>query len=849
MMQEYLINKGFKLNDYMTYNNQGELILATSYVQNNTLVIIDHNSIFEIDFDYKRYCQKQNEWMNQYERIYRFIKNDIESIKLFLDEVNDFDNNYSSRRTYDRELTAIDPTPIESFFEDRFADAYGEEAYKYLAREYSVICRDGITGYMDYVMFHNSGRMYAVEENGVSYHHPFIIKEERYKSILMKQNSVVYNGGKVFRWDTQSMQNPDRIVDEIKEFFGDIKEYIIQSSISASRNFCLYNHQTEHIKELSSIRESGMNASLVVLPTGTGKTKIAIEDLSELKIYNKDFRALILVPSLDLKRQWIKDISVDDNLINNVEIATYSGIYQRYNIEVTKKYNYIIVDEAHHSVAPTLRKVLRYYQPEFLLGLTATDKRLDEKKLESVFGKYDIKLDLKEAIEGGILCQIRAFRLMTNIDLTKVRFNNLDYYSSDLEKNILVPSRNEIIADTVEKYFSDTKLSDKCGIIFCVNITHTKMMAKLLNDRGINAAAIDGKDKKRFQKIDLYMKKKIRFLCTCSLLTEGWDAPHTSVIVMARPTLSKVLYTQQLGRGTRNYPSKEALYVIDVVDNYGVFGNVSNRPWSIHSLFESQIYKPFGNVVDRGFDGNEELVVLDSIYEKEMKLAPIDVFTMQQLYSEYLSVEQLARELFVSTGTVKSWITKKRIEADISVPMLRKRLDLFSLDSVGEIRKKMGLKEHTEETIVEDFWEFIDKGDYTFSYKMYFILALMKMVNSSGDAGVDDVVEQYQEYYLERYRENRIIDRSNSPYNDRENVEDRGYMKRSMLGNPFEKFERKRFLYHAKDLKEISVHHRIWEELISDGGMERIESRMRGDLVEYYGKLEEREELGSKGMG
>ena len=135
-----------------------------------------------------------------------------------------------------------------------------------------------------------------------------------------------------------------------------------------------------------------------------------------------------------------------------------------------------------------------------------------------------------------------------------------------------------------------------------------------LQYNGFTAESIDGKDKKRVQKIEDYMNHKTQFLCTCGLLTEGWDAPHTSIIVMARPTLSKVLYVQQLGRGTRKCSNKEALYVIDVVDTYGVFGTVSNRPWSLNALFENNVYSPFGDLVKTG-SSTDELLLLDTFNE------------------------------------------------------------------------------------------------------------------------------------------------------------------------------------------------------------------------------------------
>ena len=148
-------------------------------------------------------------------------------------------------------------------------------------------------------------------------------------------------------------------------------------------------------------------------------------------------------------------------------------------------------------------------------------------------------------------------------------------------------------------------------------------MSALLNKHGIKAAAVHGKERSALKE---YQRGDIQFLCACDLLNEGWDAPQTSVIVMARPTMSKVLYTQQLGRGTRNHPGKEALYVIDVVDSY----SSALQPWSVHNLFNFGMYQPFGDLV-KSVEGtlNHELIVLDGLWETERRLEPINIFNFE----------------------------------------------------------------------------------------------------------------------------------------------------------------------------------------------------------------------------
>lgn len=815
--------------------HDGILLSETFHHLEDSLVVVDHQEIFETPFSYKRYCQKQNEWMRQYKKVFRFIAGDTSLSRFLGNGIQEEPSVYRLGSFIDRSALP-DPTPLEFRFEECFAEAFGEEALKYLGREYSFLAEDGSTVFVDYALFRKDGTWIAIEENGVSFHHPFLIKHSKYRQILEKQNSIMSADGIVFRWDTESLSNKEKIIDELKEFIGDLKDYLIQYHLLSSRGFILHEHQADYLETLCADRRSGRHSALVVLPTGTGKTLIALEDMKKLALEQGPVKALVVAPSLDLVHQWQRAVLPYASGSLGIEVMTYAAIARRYFNDPPETYQYLVVDEAHHAAAPVLKKVIQHYQPRFVLGLTATDQRLDAQRLESIFGQYEEKLDLKQAIEQGLLCQIRAFRLESSLDLSQVRFNGKDYVSADLERRIRVGSRNQLIAEVLHDYFY-SKLPGKSGLVFCVNVAHAKEMARLLRDKGFSAESVDGSDPRRQQKIDGYMDRTIQFLCTCSLLNEGWDAPHTSVIVMARPTLSKVLYTQQLGRGTRRSPGKEALYVLDVVDRYGAFGGVSNRPWSAHALLGLEYYWPFGDLVPRPGDSSSELILLDSTHETAVKLQPFELFTMQKLYEDFLSVEALARELFVSTGTINSWLQKGEITPDLSLPMGRSTVRLFHPDQVDAIRKTKGLKTHTEETLVDDFWTFIDERTYSFSYKMFFILALLEVADSAGDADIKTLMERYRAYYLERHDAGQPIDRPNSPYHNKDFLLDDQALTQSILTNPFEKFERKRFLYYARDLKKISIHHRIWDDLNQNGGIQRLHRQMLTDLESYYASL------------
>ena len=189
-------------------------------------------------------------------------------------------------------------------------------------------------------------------------------------------------------------------------------------------------------------------------------------------------------------------------------------------------------------------------------------------------------------------CLCAASAIHTNIDLTKVRFNSIQYNIRDLESKIYVPERNQLIVDTWLQY-----VKDKRTVIFCASVRHAKEIAGRLHDAGVAAEAVSGEVKAadRREILARFEKGQTMVLCACDLLNEGWDCPATEVLFMARPTMSKVLYTQQLGRGMRLSPGKESLMVFDFVDNASQY----NMPYSMHRLFRLKEYRPGALVLEQ----------------------------------------------------------------------------------------------------------------------------------------------------------------------------------------------------------------------------------------------------------
>lgn len=826
------------------------------YLSGNKPAILIDSTIYDLtlaNFQYVDYTSYQNKLMHKFNGVYRFLATDIDLLQaelaLFMSEgIEVLDLKIYGA---DRSESHIDPTPPEFNFALSFEQVFGAKHIHALQPEAPYVDRQGHRRYIDYVLHRNSQPI-AIELNGELYHHPLskIVSQKKYRSQLFKQNSLVNDGYRVYRWSNRGMQDEFKFEDQIKEYFGESQYFQSAPLYRANRkiDFSLYDHQEKAVTSLQEKRANGEHTFLIVLPTGTGKTEVFIEDFRLEFSKGNTKRALAIVPSTELKKQLIKrmgsqlpDIRVGDDFYSltlDVIVQTSAYVLRHFRKVSSEYFDYILVDEAHRAAAHGLRNVLEYFNPINLLGLTATDQRLDQQKLEDIFGSYKINLSLEEAIKQKLVPQIRVFRLLSNIDLSSVRFNGKEFVKSDLQKTVQVPSRDQLVVDLLLKYFtgcirntrSNNPLVNKQGVIFCVDIKHAKRMAELLNRHGINAAAVHGTDRAG---LDKYKSGLIQFLCACDLLNEGWDAPQTSVIVMARPTMSKVLYTQQLGRGTRNHPDKEALYVIDVVDSY----SAALQPWSVHNLFNFGMYQPFADLVNN-VEGihNQELIILDSLWEVERRLEPINIFNFEQEFGHLLNEEQLARELFVSTGTIKAWLKKGNISAHRTLPFGNKTLNYFSEQQVEKIKKDNQIKDRTDQTRKLDFYEFIEKRDYAFSYKIIFLLAMVNNCNELGEQSLDDLVGNYQKFYLKLTEKFGVAEKQKNPLNNTKNLDNVNYLKKSIRENPFEKFERKRFFYQCKDLNIISFDPVLWEKL-EQTDLIKINKQMIDDGIKYFKKF------------
>ena len=816
----------YVLRETVTYPNGG---VSRFYDDGVDMVIIDDEICSCRDgeqiFPYTLITDKQNHYMKIYRRVFRFLGFDPETIEKCLQKSRQ-EVLYSTKKISERGEHA-DSSPLELLFEQNFTDVYGMRALKYLQKEFRISDEDGNNYFLDYLIDTADSRV-AIEENGIHYHHPQLIGIEGYRKQLRKQNTCALWGLKLYRFSTEDCRFKDRIEDDIRSYLGKDTSGFREAGLLLERKTELYEHQEISLAQIEERREKGIRAFLIVLPTAAGKSRIVEEDIQKFAAGKEQFRALILAPNTNMIADWKERIDKDlQPLQDRIDIKTYSYAVRHYHEKTRDYYSYIVVDEAHHAVAPMLKRVIQYYAPEFLIGLTATDQRPDKKRLEEIFGNYTTELSLKDAMEKEVVARANVYRIETNIDLSHVRFNGKDYVNADLEKSVRVTSRNELIVNVLKDYFTEGDAGKRQGIIFCINKAHTKEMARLLNAAGISAQDYSGDTKHPEKVMQEFKEHKIRFLCACDMISEGWDYPELGILVMARPTLSKVLYLQQIGRGLRRTSIKKNVFVIDVVDEYGAMV----RPCSMHAIFGNSLYVPFGDITRQDYLPGQ-MIEIDGITERVERIVEVDIHTFEEKYGDYYSQEQLAREYFVNTGTITSWIRKGKITPTVEFPFGSKKISLFSPGDVEKYRKELNIQEHNDETVRDDFFEFLEERDYSLSYKMPFLLSFIDHMDTIGDAKIEDVLTDYIAFYQDRIDKGLPVDRPSCPYNA-ETLKDRKMIKSSMLTNPFEKFERKRFMYYSKDLGVISLNHALLAKM-SEGDWERVKGQMREDLERYY---------------
>lgn len=316
--------------------------------------------------------------------------------------------------------------------------------------------------------------------------------------------------------------------------------------------------------------DAGHTRTLLVLPTGTGKT-IVFASVAADQVRAGD-RVLILAHRGELLEQAADKLQRSTGLVSAVEKAESTCLDSWFRVVVGSVqtlqrtarlerfpqdyFGTIIIDEAHHAITDGYRRILDYFGDAKVLGVTATPDRGDMRNLGEVFDSLAFEYKLTDAIKEGYLCKIMAQTIPLQLDITSVTMSGGDYAVGDLG-TALDPYLEQIAAEMARRCKS------RKTVVFLPLIKTSQKFRDLLNTYGFRAAEVNGQSDDRRQVLADFDAGKYNVLCNSMLLTEGWDCPSVDCVVVLRPTKVRSLYSQMVGRGTRLSPGKTDLLLLD----------------------------------------------------------------------------------------------------------------------------------------------------------------------------------------------------------------------------------------------------------------------------------------------
>ena len=332
--------------------------------------------------------------------------------------------------------------------------------------------------------------------------------------------------------------------------------------------------QQKALKELRRNRDLGVKKCLIVSATGSGKTYLAAFDARNFdsrRLLYIVHRENILIDAKNTFQKIFKNSKTLGFFTGNKQdldadfiFATSSMLARHLDYFSKDEFDYICYDEVHHIVADTGSKIFEYFEPEFILGLTATPERMDNKDVLSYFdSNVPYELRLGDAIRNDLVVPFHYYGIRDEL---------LDYGNKNNEKisDSIVESKNiEFIKQEIEKH---RKKSEKLKCIaFCVTKDHARRMKDAFNEIGYNAESLTSEDSIETRKfvIDKLQNEfdPLEIITTVDILNEGIDIPSINMVLFLRPTESSTIFLQQLGRGLRKFENKEYLTVLDFIGN------------------------------------------------------------------------------------------------------------------------------------------------------------------------------------------------------------------------------------------------------------------------------------------
>lgn len=457
-------------------------------------------------------------------------------------------------------------------------------------------------------------------------------------------------------WDSLD-EVTDEFLNEYENFINKLKDYNKKNPVQFEykKEIIPNTMQQRAISNLEKLRNYGEKRALVIAATGTGKTFMSAFDVKQYHPKKMLFivhREEILRKAEESFKKVFNNENLDTGFFTGKQkqyeqkfiFSTIQTLHKHYDLFDQDEFDYIVLDEAHHAAGDSYQKVLNYFNPNFLLGMTATPERCDNADIFEMFdNNVAIEVRLHEAMEEELVVPFHYFGI-TDIDEVHLEGINMDDTAA-VAKALKINQRVDYIVEQMNLYGYDGDKRKCLG--FCVNIDHAKFMCDEFNKRGIKSACLTGDDSSDLRQS--YMKRleneedELEVIFTVDIFNEGVDIPSVNLVLMLRPTNSPIIFIQQLGRGLRKSKNKEFLTVLDFIGNHNrafliAIALKGSRYYDKDSLKVS-VKNDFMNIPGSTF------VKLDPISkERILQQLEFENFnSMKYLKEEYLSFKALLK--------------------------------------------------------------------------------------------------------------------------------------------------------------------------------------------------------------
>ena len=587
--------------------------------------------------------------------------------------------------------------------------------------------------------------------------------------------------------------------------------------------------QHEALYELELAREEGVEKGLVAAATGVGKTYLAAFDSLQFdKVLFVAHREEILRQARDS----YQIIEPDRNYtFFNGQEKDPSGDVVFASVQTLRKekylnqyfepdsFDYIVVDEFHHAAADSYLNVLEYFNPEFLLGLTATPYRMDNRDIFALCNDNLIyEIDLKNAINRDLLVPFKYYGIYdSEVNYDDINISQGKYVVKELEEKLSTHKR----ADLVYKNYQ--RLGGERTLGFCASIAHARYMANYFNrQKGIKAAAVHSSSEKgdffmdREEAVKSLKNGDLEVIFAVDIFNEGVDIPVLDTVLFLRPTESYVVFLQQLGRGLRKYQGKDYLKVIDFIGNYK---RAHYLPYLLAGV----------NPLDRDYKQGERLDALEYPENCEINID----FEAIDLFEEMKKNDPFEKRMADEYYRLKDSLGRRPLRYDIYTgsdldtnDFIRRKYD----DVKGYLRFLKDLDELTLEekswldTIAEDFLIELEQTSMSKSYKMPVLMALIQNDQIQQSVSLEEVGKSFMDFY--RNNKQHQKDLNNKRHKNWHDWDLEKFTKEAVR-NPVKYLSKRKFFIHDEINKEFRLHNEL-APFLSDNLKKHL-----NDIIKY----------------